>query len=82
MTEYEKKKLDFDFIGFTKRNFVKPKQCKNIEQIQFYVKELTEKIGQMKDQHQYVPDQAYRLLTEYNQLQNKLLYDEFKNTYH
>ena len=44
MTAFERKKLEFDFFGFVKKNFVKPRQCKNIEQIQFYIKELTEKI--------------------------------------
>ena len=82
MTAFERKKLEFDFFGFVKKNFVKPRQCKNIEQILFYIKELTEKIEHMKHQHNYVPESAYKLLSDYNRLQNQMLFVEFKNTYH
>ncbi|MEM9389625.1 MAG: hypothetical protein AAGA02_04080 [Bacteroidota bacterium] len=82
MTAFERKKLEFDFFGFVKKNFVKPRYCKNIEQIQFYIKELSEKMEYMKDHYDYVPESAYKLLAEYNQLQNRLLFTEFKNTYH
>ena len=82
MTNFEKKKLEFDFLVFFKKNFVKPRQCKNIDELQFYIKELSDKIEEMKGKFNHVPDVAYQLLTEYNQLQNKILFTEFKNTYH
>lgn len=82
MTGFEKKRLEFDFFGFVKKNFVKPQQCKNIEELQFYVKELSDKIEQMKGRYDYVPEAAYKLLSEYNRLQNKMLFAQFKNTYH
>ncbi|MEM6524558.1 MAG: hypothetical protein AAGF85_08820 [Bacteroidota bacterium] len=82
MTDFEKKKLEFDFFGFIKKNFVKPRQCKNIDELRFYIKELSDKIEEMKMNHGYVPDSAYQLLADYNRLQNKILFTEFKNTYH
>ncbi len=81
MTEYEKKKLEFEFNSFAKRNFEKPGNCRNIDQIRFYVQELSQRIEEMKTTSGYVPDAAYRLLAQYNKVQNKLVYEYFKNTY-
>ncbi|MEM7107396.1 MAG: hypothetical protein AAF519_04150 [Bacteroidota bacterium] len=81
MTDFEKKRLEFDFFGFIKKNFAKPRQCKNIDELRFYIKELADKIEDMKVSQGYVPNSAYQLLAEYNRIQNKILFTEFKNTY-
>jgi hypothetical protein len=81
MSEFEKKRIDREFQIFTMKNFEKPKKCKNLDQIRFYVQELSTTVEEFKQRFNYVPSDAYNLLTQYNQLQNKMLFAEFKNSY-
>lgn len=81
MSEFEKKRIDREFQLFTARNFENPKRCKNLDQIRFYVQELSSKMEEFRNRFNYVPSNAYSLLTQYNQIQNKMVFTEFKNTY-
>ena len=81
MSEFEKKKLDQEFQKFTKRNFENPKRCKNLDQIRFYVQELSSKMDEFKKRFNYVPNNAYSLLSQYNTIQNQMVFANFKNEY-
>jgi len=81
MSELEKRRIDREFQLFTVQNFEKPKKCKNIDQVRFYVNELAEKMEDFKQRFNYVPNNAYKLLAEYNALQNAMVFEHFKNTY-
>ncbi|MBL6448868.1 hypothetical protein JMN32_21325 [Fulvivirga sp. 29W222] len=81
MSEFEKRKLDEQFSSFARRNFEKPKRCKNLEQIRFYIKELSSEVENLKLRFNYVPNSAYALLAQYNSIQNSMLYSDFKNSY-
>ncbi len=82
MTDYERKKIEIELRSFTSKNFERPTDCKNLEQIRFYVRELCLKIELLEDQHQYVPESAYTLLAQYNARQNSFLNIDFRNAYH
>jgi hypothetical protein len=81
MSEFDKKHLEVELKTFTAQNFVKPAECRNLEQIRYYIKELCLKIEEYKDRFNYVPNTAYSLLAQYNSKQNSLLYHDFINTY-
>lgn len=81
MSEFEKKRLEKEFNRFTKKNFEVPKKCKNHEQIRYYVRELSLKMDEFKNRFNYVPQSAYTLLAQYNMLQNKFVYSNFKAVY-
>jgi hypothetical protein len=81
MSEFEKKKLDMELKAFTSRNFVRPSDCRNIAQIQFYVRELCVKIEQYESSFNYVPEWAYGLLSQYNLVQNKLIQVESRHAF-
>lgn len=81
MSNYEKNQLESDFKRFTSTHFEKPSNCKNLEQVQFYVKDLTLKITEFKKSFNYVPEYAYSLLSDYNASQNKLIFRNFKRVY-
>lgn len=81
MTDYERKKIEMELKAFTSRNFERPAECQNLEQIRFYVRELCLKIEELEDQFKYVPDWAYVLLAQYNAKQNTLLQLEFRDAY-
>ena len=81
MSRFEKKQVEKELKRFTKRHFEKPSKCKNIDQVRFYVRELSEKIRDLKKKFNYVPDYAYALLTQYNSVQNGMIYTNFKKNY-
>ena len=82
MTDYERKKLEVELKAFTSRNFQKPSECKNLDQIRFYVQELCLKIEEYQNRFSYVPSWAYGLLAQYNALQNSMIEKELKSNYH
>jgi len=82
MTEYQRKKLEVELKAFTSRNFQKPSECKNLDQIRFYVQELCLKIEEYQNRFSYVPSWAYGLLAQYNALQNSMIEKELKSNYH
>ena len=81
MSDFEKKQLEKEFNKFTKRNFEAPRRCKNLDQIRYYVKELSLKMDEFKKRFNFVPQNAYTLLSQYNSLQNKLVMSNFQQAY-
>ena len=81
MTSFERKKIEMDLKVFTSRNFERPADCRNAEQIRFYVRELCLKIQELESRFNYVPNWAYVLLDQYNSRQNTMVYVDFRNTY-
>lgn len=81
MSEFEKKHLEFELKNFTTRNFVRPSNCRNLDQIRFYIRELCLKIEDYKKRFNYVPNIAYSLLAQYNSQQNTMLYRDFISNY-
>ena len=81
MSEYERKRLEMELKTFATLNFVKPSECKNLDQIRVYVRELCLKIEELEERFNYVPAWAYSLLAQYNATQNRMLYTEFRNSY-
>jgi hypothetical protein len=81
MTDFERTKLDVALKDFTLRNFEKPQECRNLDQIRYYVRELCLKIEEYETRFHYVPEWAYTLLSQYNLMQNSLLYKDFQRTY-
>ena len=81
MSNFERKKLEKDLRNFAERNFESPGNCRNIDQIRFYVSELCVKIEEYKRHFNFVPSSAYSLLAQYNMVQNQLIQVEFRRTY-
>lgn len=81
MTSAAKKKIESDVRSFATRNFVRPAECKNIEQIRFYVKELCLLIEELETKFDYVPANAYNLLAQYNTRQNDMINTSFQDNY-
>lgn len=81
MSEFERKKIEIDLMSFTSKNFQRPSDCRNLEQIRFYVRELCLKIEELEERFDHVPNCAYALLAQYNSKQNTLVNEDFKTTY-
>jgi len=81
MALFSRKEVDIELKNFTTRNFEKPDDCKDLEQIRFYVRELCLKIEELEKRFEYVPNSAYALLAQYNSQQNTILSKDFSDTY-
>lgn len=81
MAPVDHKKVDNELKNFTSRNFEKPSDCKDLEQIRFYVRELCLKIEELEKRFEYVPSSAYSLLAQYNSRQNSIIGKNFSDTY-
>jgi len=81
MSEFEKRHLERELKHYTARNFVRPAECRNLDQIRFYIRELCLKIEDYKKRFNFVPNTAYSLLSQYNSKQNSLLYRDYINHY-
>lgn len=81
MSEFEKRHLELELKNFTATNFVRPSDCRNLEQIRFYIRELCDKIEEYRKRFNYVPNTAYSLLSQYNSRQNSILYKDFIRNY-
>ena len=81
MSDFEKKRLEIDLINFANRNFERPSNCRDIDQIRFYVRELCQKIKEYEIKFNFVPTEAYTLLAQYNLAQNRLIHVEFRKAY-
>ena len=81
MTRFEQKSLDLEFSKFTRMNFDKPQKCKSIDQIRYYMKELSDKINDLKRSFNYVPTSAHILLSQYNAAQNRFIHKNFQEVY-
>ena len=53
--------VDVEMKLFATRNFDRPSDCRNLEQIRYYVKELCLKIEECEGRFHYVPHFAYSL---------------------
>lgn len=81
MSQYELKQLDAALRNFTSKNFESPSNCRNIDQIRFYVRELCLKIEEYENRFNFVPSWAYALLAQYNLMQNRMIEMEFSKAY-
>jgi hypothetical protein len=81
MSDYQRKKIELELKMFTTKNFERPGDCKNLDQIRFYIRELASKINELEESFNYVPAWAYSLLAQYNARQNRFMLVEFRNNY-
>lgn len=81
MDKMERQRIDQELRDFAARNFKSPNKCNDLNQLRFYVGELSMKIEDLKHRFNYVPHTAYSLLAEYNAKQNRIIGMDFRRTY-
>jgi hypothetical protein len=81
MSEFEKKKLEMELKSFVSKNFERPADCNNLDQVRFYIRELCVRIEDYQQRFSYAPELAFLLLAQYNARQNSMLYKDYVNSY-
>jgi hypothetical protein len=78
MTAYERVRIELELKAFTAKNFEKPSECRNFDQIRFYSKELCLKIEEYENRFSFAPAWAYALLEQYTAKQNLMTESSLK----
>lgn len=81
MNDYQQKRIEMEWKAFIHSNFEKPAACKNLEQIRYYIREITLRMESEKQRHDFVPDWVYTTLAQYNEAQNRILLADFQKSY-
>ena len=75
------KKVDKEFKKLAKNKFLNPRYCTQLNQTRAYIFELHEIIKHFENKFNYVPSSAQLLFNEYNVLQERMLYEKYKEEY-
>jgi len=62
MNSFDPHEIELHLRIFTMRNFERPMDCRDLEQVRFYVRELCLKIEELESKFSYVPQWAYTLI--------------------
>ena len=73
--------IEREFKRFAKSTLVSPRKCKKLEQTRHNIFELHKKINELNDKFHYVPDDARLLFNEYQSLQERMIYENYKKHY-
>lgn len=79
--DFQNRKIDKEFRKIAKEKFLPPGNITELSQTRFCIFELHKLIAQFEKKFNYVPSSARLLFNEYNDLQEKMLYDKFKEEY-
>ena len=80
-TNKSRKQAEKEFRRFARRHLLKPRNCRNMDQTRFYIFELQKKIKELKLLYGYVPDAAHLLSSQYQHIQDRLVYRNFQASY-
>lgn len=75
------KRIDKEFKKLTKDKFVSPSRCTQLNQTRAYIFELNKIIKHFEQKFNYIPPSAQLLFNEYNNRQEKMLFDDYLREY-
>ncbi len=75
------KAAEKEFRRFVRHNLVKPKRCKNFDDANYCIQQVHLKIQEFKSKFNYVPASAQKIFNEYQNIQDRMVYENFRETY-
>jgi hypothetical protein len=75
------KTVEKEFKRFVKRNLLKPGKCKKIDDTNYCIQQMHLKIQEFKHRFDYVPASAQLMFREYQNIQDRMVYENFRETY-
>jgi hypothetical protein len=73
---YHHSRVDTQFERFYKRHFEDPRECRNVEQVRFYLGEISRKIEEYRRSYNYVPEKALNLWESYKKIYNRMVHSD------
>ena len=78
---YLNKLIEREFKSFVRKNLLKPGDCKKIEQTNRCIDQMHRLISEYKLRFDFVPDSAQVMFTKYQNIQDRMVYENFRETY-
>jgi hypothetical protein len=75
------KKAEKEFKRFVKHNLLKPEKCKRIDQTNYCIRQMHTMIHEFKRKFNYVPASARLMFNEYQNIQDRMVYENFRQSY-
>jgi hypothetical protein len=72
------KTVEKEFKRFVKRNLLKPGKCKKIDDTNYCIQQM---LQEFKHRFDYVPASAQLMFREYQNIQDRIVYENFRETY-
>ena len=74
-------KAEREFQRFARKHLMKPKKCKRIEQANHCIHLMYQMIQEFKTKFNYVPASAQLMFNEYQNIQDRMVYEIFRQSY-
>ncbi len=78
---YFKKLVEKEFKSFARQNLLKPVECKRIDQANRCIDQMHCLISEYKLRFNFVPASAQVMFTKYQNIQDRMVYENFRDTY-
>jgi hypothetical protein len=75
------KQAEKEFRRYARKNLPNPKSIKRIEQTQVLLLELHNLMNSFKARFNFIPDEAHLRFNTYKNIQDRMVYDNFKKSY-
>ena len=75
------KTVEKEFKRFVRQNLLKPRKCKKIDDTNYCIQQMHLKIQEFKHRFDYVPASAQLMFREYQNIQDRMVYENFRETY-
>jgi hypothetical protein len=75
------KTIQKEFRRFARTNLISPGKCKKLEQTRHSISTLHKKIVELNSRFNYVPDDARLLFNEYQTIQDRKIFENFRRDY-
>ena len=75
------KTIEREFKRFAKSMLISPGKCKELDQTRYSIFVLHNKINELNSRFNYVPDHARLLFNEYQSIQDRMIFENYKKDY-
>lgn len=75
------KEAEKEFRKYARKNLLNPRKINQLEQTRYFINELHTLINDFKNRFNYVPADAHLLFNEYQSIQDRMVYENFRQTY-
>jgi len=75
------KKAEREFKRFARHNLLKPGKCKRIDQTNYCIQQMHAIIQEFKIKFNYVPVSAQLMFNKYQNIQDRMVYENFRQSY-
>ena len=76
-----KKEAEKEFRRYARKNLPNPNSVKRIEQTRVLLLDLHNLMNEFKTRFNFIPDEAHLRFNTYKNIQDRMVYDNFKKSY-